>query len=260
MISTVVLTHNSEKTLGNTLGSLSFSDEIIVVDDDSTDKTLQIARTYKAVVFKRSLNDDFAAQRNYGLEKAKGPASTSRQRGGDWVLFIDADEVVPPELAREIETVTLASKNRISGYFISRQDYFGGRGLKHGETSHVLLLRLAKKHAGVWIEPVHEIWQVRGETGILKNTIHHLPHSDVAQFLSKINRYSSIRAKFLYAQGKRSSLWEITLYPTAKFFVNYVVKLGFLDGMQGLIMAIMMSFHSFLVRAKLWTLERRIKE
>ena len=250
MISTVVLTHNSEKTLGNTLASLQFSDEIIVVDDDSTDKTLQIARTYKATVFKRSLNDDFAAQRNYGLGKAKG----------EWVLFIDADEVVPPELSREIETVTSASNSKISGYFISRQDYFGGRGLKHGETSKVQLLRLAKKQAGVWIEPVHEIWQVRGATGNLKNPIHHLPHSDVAQFLAKINRYSSIRARFLYAQGKRSSLWQIIMYPTAKFFVNYVVKLGFLDGMEGLIMAIMMSFHSFLVRAKLWTLERRIKE
>ncbi len=250
MISTVVLTHNSEKTLGNTLGSLGFSDEIIVVDDESTDKTRQIARMYKATVFERSLNDDFSAQRNYGLEKAKG----------DWVLFIDADEIVPSSLVREIETVTSASNKNISGYFISRQDYFGGRGLKHGETSHVLLLRLAKKYAGVWIEPVHETWRVTEKTGILKNPIHHLPHNDVAQFLSKINRYSSIRAKFLYAQGKRSSLWQIILYPPAKFFVNYVVKLGFLDGMQGLIMAIMMSFHSFLVRTKLWTLERRIKE
>ena len=134
MISTVVLTHNSEKTLGNTLGSLGFSDEIIVVDDESTDKTRQIARMYKATVFERSLNDDFSAQRNYGLEKAKG----------DWVLFIDADEIVPSSLVREIETVTSASNKNISGYFISRQDYFGGRGLKHGETSHVLLLRLAK--------------------------------------------------------------------------------------------------------------------
>ena len=250
MISTVVLTHNSEKTLGNTLGSLGFSDEIIVVDDESTDKTRQIARMYKATVFERSLNDDFSAQRNYGLEKAKG----------DWVLFIDADEIVPSSLVREIETVTSASNKNISGYFISRQDYFGGRGLKYGETSRVMLLRLAKKHAGVWIEPVHEIWQVRGETAKLTHPIHHLPHNDVAQFLAKINRYSSIRARFLYAQGKRSSLWQIIMYPSAKFFVNYIVKLGFLDGMQGLIMAIMMSFHSFLVRTKLWTLERRIKE
>ncbi len=250
MISTVILTHNSEKTLGNTLGSLQFSDEIILVDDNSTDKTLEIARIYKARVFERLLQDDFAVQRNYGLEKAKG----------DWVLFIDADEVVPSELRREIEAVTLASNSKILGYYISRQDYFGGRGLTHGETSRVELLRLAKKHAGLWIEPVHEIWQVRGEIGKLTNPIHHLPHNDVAQFLDKINRYSSIRAKFLYQNGIRSSLLEIILYPIAKFVVNYIGKLGFLDGMQGLIMAVMMSFHSFLVRAKVWTLDRRIKE
>ena len=107
---------------------------------------------------------------------------------------------------------------------------------------------------------MHEIWHVRGETGKLQNPIHHLPHNDVAQFLVKINRYSSIRAKFLYQNGVRSSIFQIIAYPKAKFVVNYFYKLGFLDGMEGLIMAMMMSFHSFLVRAKLWTLERRIKE
>lgn len=250
MITAVILTHNSEKTIGNTLGSLSFCDEIIIVDDISTDSTRTIAHTYKARVYERVLDDDFAAQRNFGLEKAKG----------EWVLFVDSDEVVPLELAREIETVISASDTKISGYFISRQDYFGGRGLHHGETSHVTLLRLAKKHAGLWVEPVHEIWNVRGETAKLNNPIHHLPHNDVAQFLAKINRYSSIRAKFLYQNGIRSSIFAIILYPHAKFIVNYIGKRGFLDGMEGMIMAVMMSFHSFLVRAKLWTLDHRIKE
>lgn len=260
MISAVVLTHNSEKTLATTLESLQFSDEIIVVDDNSSDRTLEIAHMYKARVFKRSLQDNFAAQRNYGLERAKGPASPERKRGEGWVLFIDSDEVVPVDLGREIETVTLASNSTIVGYFISRQDFFGGRGLRYGETSRVSLLRLAKKNSGVWIEPVHEIWHVSGKTETLVNPIHHLPHSDVAQFLGKINWYSSIRARYLYSVGKRSSLLQILLYPKAKFIINYVWKLGFLDGMEGMIMAMMMSFHSFLVRAKLWTLERRIQE
>lgn len=250
MITAVILTHNSEKTLGNTLGSLSFCDEVVVVDDDSTDATQKIAKEYKARIYDRYLDDDFASQRNFGLEKATH----------EWVLFVDSDEIIPPELAREIETVITATEKNISGYFISRQDYFGGRGLTHGETSSVKLLRLAKKHAGHWIEPVHEIWQIRGETGTLQNPIHHLPHNDVAQFLSKINRYSSIRARFLYANGVRSSILQIIAYPKAKFIVNYIGKLGFLDGMEGLTLAMMMSFHSFLVRAKVWTLQRHIKE
>ena len=122
MISAVVLTHNSEKTLGNTLGSLSFCDEVIVVDDISTDTSRDIAKGYKARIFQRLLDDDFAAQRNFGLEKATH----------EWVLFVDSDEIIPPELAREIETVTTGSEKNISGYFISRQDYFGGRGLTYG--------------------------------------------------------------------------------------------------------------------------------
>ncbi len=261
MISAVVLTHNDEKTVLATLESLSWCDEVLVVDDYSTDKTAQMAKKSGALVHKRHLNDDFAAQRNFGLSKAKG----------EWVLFMDSDEVVPKELADEIkqliESVIPAKAGihddgspirsgmtRYNGFYLKRKDYLFGKWLNHGETSRVRLLRLAKKEAGQWVRPVHEVWDVHGSVGELSTAIQHFPHQNVAQFLEEINRYSTLNARYLYAQKIRVSWWQVVGYPVGKFFVNYIFYLGFLDGTPGAMVAILMSFHSFLSRAKLWQL------
>ena len=127
-----------------------------------------------------------------------------------------------------------------------------GKPLTHGETGSVRLLRLAKKSAGVWTRPVHEIWDVSGETGELTQPLLHYPHPNVAQFLHDINVYSTLNAKYLYTQHVKVPVWHIAAYPTVKFFRNYVLHMGFLDGTPGAIMAIMMSFHSFLTRGKLY--------
>ena len=127
-----------------------------------------------------------------------------------------------------------------------------GRELKHGETANVKLLRLAKKDAGSWTRPVHEVWMVEGEIGQLTSPLLHYPHPNVAQFLEEINTYSSLNAQYLYSQKVRANWLDILAYPAAKFFRNYFYHMGFLDGTAGVIAAIMMSFHSFLTRAKLY--------
>lgn len=132
-----------------------------------------------------------------------------------------------------------------------------GRCLKHGETNRVRLLRLARKEAGVWRRPIHEVWQVSGKTGELKNPLLHYPHPNVAQFLEEINWYSSLNANYLFEHGVRINGGQIIAYPLAKFFLNYFWRLGCLDGTAGIVMALMMSFHSFLTRAKLWTLTHK---
>jgi len=263
-ISAVVLTHNDEETLGRTLESLAWCDELVVVDDQSQDGTVALAQASGARVFSRPVNGDFAQQRNFGLSKACG----------DWVLFVDSDEVVPPTLAREIQTVigslskisNFTSQNRLpagqvphflAGYFLHRHDILWGRVLKHGETGRVRLLRLARKTAGKWVRPVHEVWQVSGPVGELTNPLLHFPHPNVAQFLDDVNRYSTLNARYLFTQNIRVRWWHIAAYPTAKFFIDYVWYLGFLDGTAGAIMALMMSMHSFLTRAKLWLLWSR---
>lgn len=239
MISVVILTKNEEKNIQRCINNLAWSDEIIIVDDYSTDKTLKKVKGCR--VFKRKLNGDFAGQRNFGLSKAKG----------NWVLFIDVDEVVTKELGKEILTRIKYSDK--SGFYIRRVDTFLGIELKHGETGSVKLLRLAKRKSGKWKRKVHEYWGVNGETCELTYPLLHYHDQRLTSFIDKINFYSGIHAKENIKNGKRANVWRIILYPTGKFFVNYFLKLGFLDGVSGFIMATMMSFHSFLSWSKAWT-------
>lgn len=241
MVSAIVLAANSEDSIARALDSLEWCKEVIVVDDFSTDKTVEIAKKRKAKVYERHLVDDFASQRNYGLEKA----------AGEWVLFIDSDEVVSKKLADEI---TKSLEIDCVGFYIPRQDYLFGKRILFGETSKVKLLRLAKKDAGRWERPVHEVWKVKGLTGELTEQIDHFPHPNVAQFIREINRYSTLNAKYLHGQNVRVTWWHILGYPVAKFFVDYVWYQGFRDGTPGAVIAIVMSMHSFLTRAKLWFL------
>ena len=266
MITAVVLTKNEERNIERCIRSLSWCDEMVVVDDFSVDKTIQIIKNLKVKnqnyhrksgiplrrdnsklkIYKRNQNGDFAGQRNFGLLKAKG----------EWVLYIDSDEVVSPQLSDEIKQVIRISKikNQKSkiGYIIPRKDYFLGRWLKYGETANVKLLRLAKKNAGRWKGKVHETWEIAGKIGELENPLLHYPHTSIASFLAKINNYTDIVAQCWKEEGRRVSVWQIIIFPIGKFIQNYIFRLGFLDGIPGLIMSIMMSFHSFLARGKLW--------
>lgn len=241
-ISAVVLTKNEEGNIEDCLKSLSWCDETIVVDDHSSDKTRELAQNLGAKVFINPLDDDFSAQRNYGLEKA----------GEEWVLFVDADERISSFLREEIKTQI---SNEPAGFFLRRKDFIFGRWLNHGETASVKLLRLAKKGAGKWVRPVHEVWQVEGRLEELKNPLLHYPHQTIKEFLEEINFYTTLNARVFYKQGIKASFWQVLVYPLAKFKKNYWLNLGFLDGIEGLLLAIFMSFHSFLTRAKLFFYE-----
>ena len=242
MITTVVLAKNEEENIVDCLESLSFCDEIIVIDDNSEDRTREIAQKMGTKVFTHSLDNDFSKQRNFGLEKARG----------DWVLFVDADERASRELKEEIKSKI--KNDRTDGYLIKRIDTIWERKLRYGETRNIVLLRLGRKNKGNWIGKVHEEWKIEGRIDILKSHLDHYPHPTVSEFLKKINFYTDLRAKELFEKGVRSNFFSILFYPTAKFLSNYFLKLGFMDGVQGLVFAIMMSFHSFLVRGKLWLL------
>lgn len=248
--SVVILTKNEENNILDCLETLSEVDEIIIVDDNSSDRTLELVRNLKKKKIKicqNFLDSDFSKQRNFGLSKAKN----------DWVLFVDADERVSPELSNEIKSVVSGQLSDVSGFFIKRVDVMWGRKLKHGETGNMKLLRFAKKGTGKWTGRVHEVWDVKGVTSELKNELIHYPHPTIREFLGEINMYSAIKAEELHRSGVKVSFLSIIIYPKAKFVVNYLLKLGFLDGLPGFIMALMMSFHSFLVRSKLWQLNQK---
>lgn len=248
-ISTVVLTHNSQHKIKQCLDSILWCDEIIVIDDFSDDKTLSIIRdlTIKQSnnltvrIFQHHLNNDFAAQRNFGLTKAAFP----------WVLFIDSDETVSQDLAEEI-TKKISGNSQIRGYYLKRLDYFAGRWLKYGETGDIKLLRLGMKDKGRWVGPVHEVWQISEKTGVLANHLNHYPHESVSVFLDSINYYSDLVVSDWIKSKRQIYPMEIVTYPFLKFIRNYILRLGFLDGTAGFISAVMMSFHSFLARGKYW--------
>lgn len=243
-LSVVVLTKNEELNIERCLRSVAFADEIILIDDDSTDKTLEIAKKYKVQIFKHKLEDDFSAQRNFGLKKAKG----------DWILYVDADEEVAPFLFQEI-TNAVNRKDRCVCYYINRRDYWMGKEIKHGDVRSIRgggLIRLIKKNSGQWIGKVHETYKTNGMTCRLLSYMNHFPHSTLKDFINDINHYSTLRAKELQTQGKKTNILEVISFPLGKFILNYFLRVGFLDGPEGFAYAFLMSFHSFLVRAKLF--------
>lgn len=249
MTTAVVLTKNEEKNIEACLKSLKWCDEIVVIDDYSSDKTISIAKKSGAVVFQRNLNNDFAAQRNFGLQKAKR----------EWVLFIDADERVSKQLTAEINRHLGGGLGRTPrGFYVKRHDFVWGKTLKHGETGYALFLRLARRGSGKWKRKVHEYWDIKSEDcDVLKNPLLHYPHPTLREFIADIERYSTIHAEENYKEEKHSNLLKIILYPKLKFFQNYFLKLGFLDGPQGFMVAMLMSFHSYLAWSKLWTIQKK---
>lgn len=249
MISAVILTKNEEENIGKCLESVRWCYEIIVVDDNSTDNTLEIAKKYKAKIFSRPLDLNFSSQRNFGLSKTKN----------EWVLFVDADEILSEALTYEIQGAIGLSRNldNFNGFFIKRSDFLWGKQLKYGETGGIKLLRLARKGHGFWEGAAHESWKIDGPVGNLKNPLLHFPHKTIEEFLKEINFYTDLRAKELGNKQVKVYFYSVLLYPLGKFFINYFVRRGFMDGIRGLILAVIMSFHSFLVRGKLWILQDR---
>lgn len=185
---------------------------------------------------------DFAQARNDLLSQATT----------EWVLFLDADETLSPDLEQEL-TALLSATASFDAYQVPRRDIFLNRRLRHGETGSTKLLRLAKKSWGQWQRPVHEVWVGKGRVGQLNSPIIHRPHN-LSQFVAKIDQYSTLDANYRYNLKVRASLFNVIVYPIAKFKYNYFIKLGFLDGVEGLIHAIMMSWHSYLTWTKLYLL------
>lgn len=242
MLSAVVITRNEERTLEKCLESLNFCDELIIVDSNSTDATQHIANKFGAKIFYREM-DSFSNQRNFGLSKTSG----------DWVLFLDADEVVNDELKDSILKNTKNSE--YDGFWLKREDFFLGRKMKHGDLGNVWLARVVKKNKGLWKGDVHEKLNIHGFVGRTKGHIDHSSHENITEFIEKINLYSTLRAKELSGKGETTSLISIVLFPTLKFINLYFLKFGFLDGIYGFVHAVLMSFYSFLVRGKLYQIK-----
>lgn len=239
-LTTVILTKDEEENIARAIRSVNWSSEIIIIDDYSTDSTISIAKELGAKVYTRNLNSDFSSQRNFALSKAQN----------DWVFFIDADEQVSKELAQEVKD---AIKQNFDGFLINRQDVWLGKKLQHGEFGKLYFLRLAKKNRGIWKRNIHEKWVVEGRVGKLSCPLFHYPHPTIKSFLESINFHSNLHAKENEKEAKPFFFLFTVTHPLVKFFDNFILKRGYLDGTHGFVASVLMSFHSYLSWNTLWT-------
>jgi glycosyltransferase involved in cell wall biosynthesis len=241
-ISAVVITHNEEANIEECLRSVSWADEIVVVDAMSTDTTCDIARGFTDMVFSEPW-EGYVTARRHAIASARS----------EWILSIDADERVTPELRAEIET-HLADPE-FDGYLIPRKAYFLGRWIKHCGWYPGYVLRLFRKDkARVTEKMVHEGIRVDGRVGTLKSSILHYTYRTVDAYFDRFNRYTSLAAKESRLRGKRVNLADILLRPVSQFFKMYVIKMGMLDGLQGLILCVFSASYVFTKYVKLWLL------
>ena len=252
-LSVVLITLNEAANLPRTLASVSWAQEIVFVDSGSTDSTLEIAQKAGARVFEEPWKG-FAAQKNSAIAHAIG----------EWVLSLDADEEVSPELAREIQGL-LAGEPPFTSYRIARLNHFLGRPLRHGGYWPDPKLRLFRSGAAQFAErAVHETMETTGPVGALKNPLLHHCYPTLEEYLEHMNRYSSAAARMLVDSGRapRTGLalaWNALLNPAATFIYNYVFRLGFLDGREGLLQHLNHSVYIHWKFVKAWQAARGAK-
>jgi glycosyltransferase involved in cell wall biosynthesis len=220
-----IITYNEADRIEACLRSVSFCDEVIVVDSHSTDATRQIAGSLGATVIERDW-PGYRSQKQFAIERASH----------DWVLCLDADERVTSELRQEIEALRTRGFADHAGWSVPRiTDYFG-RFLRHGNTYPDRLIRLFDRRRGGWIgEEIHENTRVNGSVGRLSGCLEHFSYRSLTDHHNRMARYADLMARALYARGKRCGLGKVLFNPQWRFFRGYVLRLGFLDGWRGLV-------------------------
>jgi glycosyltransferase involved in cell wall biosynthesis len=239
-LSLCVITRDAAGELADCLASARFAGEVVVVDSGSRDDTVEIARRFGARVIERDF-DGFGAQKQFAVLQA----------ANDWVLCLDADERVSAELASSIES-TIAQPRAAAAYAMARRNRFLGRWLAHGEGYPDWNVRLFDRRRARWTDdPVHEHVVCDGGVLRLSGDLLHQSAESLDMYVAKQNRYTTLQARAMHARGERASAARLVLSPLARFLRFYVVRLGFLDGVAGLVHIAIGAFASFLKYAKL---------
>ncbi len=241
-LSVVIVTLDEEERIRACLESVAWADELIVVDAESRDKTAAIARELTDHVFVRPW-PGFAAQKNFGLDRARG----------DWILSLDADEVVSPALRAEIAAI-VERGGAHTGYAVPRRNVFWGRWIRHGGLYPDWQVRLFARGRGRFAERrVHESVTIEGSVGRLTGHLEHRSYRDVADFLARADRYSTLAAEEWVAAGHRPRpLVELVARPIGRFLGMYVGRAGFLDGWRGFLLAVLYGYYVLMRSAKVW--------
>jgi len=246
-ISACVLACNEEEPLARCLESVSWVDEIVVVvDAKSHDGTEKVARERATRVEVRPYAGD-VDQKSHCVGLALH----------DWVLVIDPDEVMRPELAEALQRALERPGNETAGFEVDRLTYHLGRWIRHGDFHPDWKLRVFRRSRARWLgDDPHGRVEVEGRVERVAGVLEHYSYRDLADQVERIQRFSDQSARALYARGRRARLSDLLLRPPARFLRAYLLKRGCLDGMPGLILAVATAFHVFLKYAKLWEIER----
>jgi glycosyltransferase involved in cell wall biosynthesis len=250
-LSVAIITRNEEANLARTLESVRWANETVIVDCGSTDRTPEIARAFGAKFFVEEWKG-FGAQKNSVIAKCSG----------DWVLALDADEEVSAGLADEIRSL-LNGSPAPDAYFLPRRNFFLGRWIRHGGYYPDPKLRLFRSGTARFEESaVHETMRSTGPSGQLRGDLLHHAYPTLDSYIEHMNRYSSLGARQAVARGKtsRSVLsfwWNVFIVPIATFKYNYIFRLGFLDGREGLLLHLYHSAYVSWKYSKAWEMARR---
>jgi len=239
-LTATVITLNEAANIEACLDSVAFADEVIVVDSGSTDGTADLARAKGARVIARDW-PGYAAQKNFAASQATH----------DWILSVDADERVTPELAREIER-TVAAAPSTAGYRVPRVTFHLGRWIRTTDWYPDWQLRLYHRSRASWPPKlVHESVRANGEVGRLAAELQHYAYRDIAHHYATMERYTSLSAEEMFANGRPASILHLAVHPAAAFLRNYILKRGFLDGAAGFTISKMNAYYVYLKFVKL---------
>lgn len=244
-ITAIIPTLNEEERIANSLKSAAFADEVIVIDSFSTDNTVNIVKQCNAILYQRKF-DDFSSQKNYAISKATH----------DWIIWIDADEVLTEDLQNEIRITVENPKNQVA-FYIYRIFFFNGKRLHFSGTQNDKLIRLFDKNHCYYEGRVHEKIKAQGKVGFLKNKILHYSYIGYDKYVSKLNLHSTIKAQELFEKGLTITPYHIIIKPLARFVKHYFIKLGFLDGFYGFIISFTLSYGVLIRYIKLWGLKHK---
>lgn len=245
-LAVVMMTKNEEKRLAHCLDHVKgWADEIVIIDDESTDRTVEIARGYTPKVFVHKSNDNHDGQWNLGSEKA----------ASEWILHIDADEIVTPALKTAIDKA-LANTDGVNGFDLLRLNFFLGRPMRHGGWRHkhrILFRRSKSRCAG---QGIHVKLQIEGKVGFLNAEIEHYPFQSLSQFIDRQNHYSSVEAGVML-QEKGKLPWkmvrrQMVFRPIKLFWKSYVKQQGFREGTVGFFFAALFAYFHHALWAKYW--------
>ncbi len=240
-LSVIITTFNEEVNIADCIESVLWADEILVVDSFSKDRTVDIAKQYPVQVLQREYFGS-AAQKNWAIDR------TTRE----WVLIVDADERVPAPLAGEILR-TLAAPTDVNGFSIRRENIFVDRVMRHSGWSTDKVIRLFRRDRGRYPNRrVHADLAIEGPTPLLQNAFMHYTFRSFDQYFDKFLKYAEWGAAQAFREGRKVGVLEIAGRPLWRFFRTYVVQLGFLDGLHGLVLCSLQSFGVFLKYARLW--------